>query len=554
MVEVEFNYNQNKINIQGNMNDKFEEIIQKYINKTNLDINNIYFISNGNIVNKKDKLENIMSESDKRNKRIIILVYSINSTINIENTNIKKSKDIICPKCKEICIYEIKDYKIKLYDCKNRHINEYINLNEYENNQNIDISKIKCDICKNRNKSNTFNNEFYICYECNMNLCPLCKSIHDNTHSIINYDNKDYICNKHNDVLIQYCTNCNIDMCLSCFNEHKNHKIILYQEKLIDEKILRNKMNEFENVINKLKINIEGIIIKLKNIIENMNIIYNINNNILKRYENKNRNYKLLLNLNYMNKYIENEINNIKDKYKYGDNINQLLNIKEKIIQDKILNNYEKNKNINYKLLLNLKSIDKYIENEINNIKDKYKYGYNINQLLNIEEEKIIQDKILNIENNNNVINKQNEDITDEIIYKPNKDGKVKIFGNTFVNNNKQNCKIIYNNKEYEIKAYINDIDKEYNNKDEIKIKLKGINKVTNMSYMFCGCKTLSSLPDISKWDTSKVTDMSYMFRSCNTLSSLPDISKWDTSKVTNMSDMFSYCKKSLNIPSKFKS
>ena len=83
-----------------------------------------------------------MSESDKRNKRIIILVYSINSTINIENTNIKNSKDIICPKCKEICIYEIKDYKIKLYDCKNRHINEYINLNEYENNQNIDTINI----------------------------------------------------------------------------------------------------------------------------------------------------------------------------------------------------------------------------------------------------------------------------------------------------------------------------------------------------------------------------------------------------------------------------
>ena len=106
--------------------------------KTNLDINNIYFISNGNIVNKKDKLENIMSELDKRNKRIKILVYSINSTINIENTNIKKSKDIICPKYKEICLYEIKDYKIKLYDCKNRHINEYINLNEYENKQKID--------------------------------------------------------------------------------------------------------------------------------------------------------------------------------------------------------------------------------------------------------------------------------------------------------------------------------------------------------------------------------------------------------------------------------
>ena len=138
-----------------------------------------------------------------------------------------------------------------------------------------------------------------------------------------------------------------------------------------------------------------------------MNIIYDINNDILKKYENKNRNYKLLLNLNYMNKYIENEINNIKDKYKYGYNINQLF----------------------------------------------------------IKEEEIMQDKILNMDiqnNNNNVINK---DITDEIIYKSNKDGKVQIFGTYFVKNNKQNCKIIYNNKEYEIKEYINDIDNEYNNK-----------------------------------------------------------------------------------------
>ena len=168
-----------------------------------------------------------------------------------------------------------------------------------------------------------------------MNLCPLCKSIHDKTHTIINYDNKDYICNKHNETLVQYCNNCNIDICLSCYNEHKNHEIISYQNKLIDIIDIRNKMNKFEDVINKLKINLEGIINKLKNIIENMNIIYNINNNILKRYENKNRNYKLLLNLNYMNKYIENEINNIKDKYKYGYNINQLLNIeKEEIIKN----------------------------------------------------------------------------------------------------------------------------------------------------------------------------------------------------------------------------
>ena len=112
MVEVEFSYHQNKINIQSNMKDMFEEIVQKYIIKSNLDINNIYFISDGKTINTKDKLENIMNESDKINKKIIILVETINNSINIENTNIKISNDIICPDCKEICKYEIKDYKI----------------------------------------------------------------------------------------------------------------------------------------------------------------------------------------------------------------------------------------------------------------------------------------------------------------------------------------------------------------------------------------------------------------------------------------------------------
>ena len=83
------------------------------------------------------------------------------------------------------------------------------------------------------------------------------------------------------------------------------------------------------------------------------------------------------------------------------------------------------------------------------------------------------------------------------------------------------------------------DIDYRYDNKEEFEIKLKGINNITNMSCMFCGCKSLSSLPDISKWNTSNVNNMSYMFYGCESLSSLPDISKWNTSNVYNMSVMF---------------
>ena len=49
---------------------------------------------------------------------------------------------------------------------------------------------------------------------------------------------------------------------------------------------------------------------------------------------------------------------------------------------------------------------------------------------------------------------------------------------------------------------------------------------ITNMSYSSCECKSLSSLPDISNWDTSNAIKMNYMFCECRSLSSLPDISK----------------------------
>ena len=193
MVEIIFNYKDVDTIIQANFDDSFNSVIEKFINKTQLDINNIYFISNGNIISSKNKkIMDIMNNSEKIDNKKVILVLSINSSINNDNININKSKDIICPICKEICKYEIKDHKIKLYGCKKGHIMNNIKLDDFDNTQNIDISKIKCGKCNNKSKANTFNNEFYICHECKMNLCPLCKSIHDKTHAIINYDEKNY--------------------------------------------------------------------------------------------------------------------------------------------------------------------------------------------------------------------------------------------------------------------------------------------------------------------------------------------------------------------------
>ena len=79
------------------------------------------------------------------------------------------------------------------------------------------------------------------------------------------------------------------------------------------------------------------------------------------------------------------------------------------------------------------------------------------------------------------------------------------------------------------------------------------INNVTNISHLFSGCSSLTSLPDISNWNTTNVSHMDYLFEKCSSLTSLPDINNWDTENVINMDNMFLNCNEALsNIPNKF--
>ena len=81
-------------------------------------------------------------------------------------------------------------------------------------------------------------------------------------------------------------------------------------------------------------------------------------------------------------------------------------------------------------------------------------------------------------------------------------------------------------------------IDKEEISKNKInsiKISLVEENVITNMSYMFSDCLSLSSQSDLSKWNTYNVTDMSYIFHNCLTLTDLPDISKCNISIVISI-------------------
>ena len=174
---------------------------------------------------------------------------------------------------------------------------------------------------------------------------------------------------------------------------------------------------------------------------------------------------------------------------------------------------------------MDIKNIEDNIENDLHT-KENEKIENNQNFKIDYIDEIAIQYKI------------------DKIKYS--KD--IQIFGDKFVENNKNLCRIIFNGNEFDLCETINiNINQLKNNIFEI--KLKGIKNVTDMSYMFYNCKSLSSLPDISKWDTSNVTNMSCMFGECKSLSSLPDISKWNTSNVNDMSFTFYHCESLLSLP-----
>ena len=130
--------------------------------------------------------------------------------------------------------------------------------------------------------------------------------------------------------------------------------------------------------------------------------------------------------------------------------------------------------------------------------------------------------KTINLPKENSITNNIiDENIYFEIIYKPKKDNqnknkifdyeyylleekffkdesKIKIFDNGFINKNKDKCKIIYQNKEYELKENFEDIDNHYQNKEEISFVLKINKNINDISRMFIECDKLLIIRDIS--------------------------------------------------------
>ena len=313
MVEVVFNYEGNQFYIPCNTNDKMKDIINQFLDKiNNIEVkNNLIYLYDGKNINFELTLNEQINELDKNKKQMEINVIHNNKDIN----KIKQiiSKDIICPYCKENIFMKIKNFKIYLHGCKNYHIHNDVLLNLFEESQKINLNSIECDICKINDKSNSYNNEFYICYTCNKYLCSSCKSNHDKNHGIINYDDKNYICKIHNEPFVKYCKTCKEEICLACEKVHEKHETKTFKSILPDKNDLLKNMKNLKNVIDKYKekINIaKEIFNRMQYLFE---LYYKINNNIINNYKKSKINYHKLINLNNLNKNNEKLIKKLND-------------------------------------------------------------------------------------------------------------------------------------------------------------------------------------------------------------------------------------------------
>ena len=514
MYKVKFQF-QGQDNIIGcNSDDTMRQICNKFANMMNIDIDNIFFLYNSNIIDEEDfylKFEEIINEDDKIRKEMNILVFEKKRTTIYQEKNIQL-KEIICPTCQENTFINISNYKINLNQCQNGHILNNILFKDFNETQKIDISKIKCDICKIKNKSNTFNNDFYKCNECKINICPLCSSKHN--HKVINYDKRNYICSKHNNNFIKYCKDCNKNICMECEKEHSNHNIICFGDILANKNIV-NHIKEFKIYIDKIKVEIKNIIDQLNNFKDNLELYSSLSNNIINN--DKYDNYQILYNINEFINFNIKIINDIKEIIEDKDIKNKckkIFNISEKM-----------NKSGNYILSeINIEedniNKDVRIINSFEQTKREFKWGDNENDNEFKNENEIKENCEIEIDN---------KIIPFSYFYKFNKKGK-HIIKYTFMKNLSKADYLFYG-----CKSLTN-------------INLSNINteNVTNMKNMFGECKSLKHI-DLLKLNTQNVINMSDMFSGCISLNNI-DLSNFNTEKVSNMSYMFHECKSLIDI------
>ena len=75
-MEIIFNYDQIETAIQSDLNDPFNQVLLKFAEKTQLDIKHLEFLSNGKVIQKGDKVSDLINEEEKKKQEKNYISYS----------------------------------------------------------------------------------------------------------------------------------------------------------------------------------------------------------------------------------------------------------------------------------------------------------------------------------------------------------------------------------------------------------------------------------------------------------------------------------------------
>ena len=496
---IEFEYNKIKTKVEIEIEQLFQDAVKIYLTKEKLDLDSIEFIHNDKKINLNDKIESLMTNinNDKDN---IIPIKVITKNNNIKNNLINNVKfQIKCPKCSEPCRIKIENYLIKLFDCKNNHKTENIELDQ--------IGKILNEI---------------------------------NQNQIIENNKKFYICEEHQNPYTDYCTNCKLNICSSCKVQHMNHNIQTYSgiKPNIDE--IKNKMKGIKKAMNLLDVHIQEIIKYLNNVKENMDIYYDIYNNIINNYDENKKNYEILQSLIDINN------DNIIEE------INHVINFETKRKGYNILNIYNKMKEFNNEITINY-SLDQKKNSKSKNNKRIVEEEINIFGPEFVSKNKdickiIYEEQLFDLSQKFKI--NYNNITTDTFTLKLKGIQKVKNMEQLF-----KECPSLYSVPDidkWDVSAFTDIHGLFFNCKSLISlpdISTWDVSNIKDFNHLFSGCASLISLPDLSKWNLNNAVNIYAIFHKCSSLKSLPDISNWNTKKVTNLYGLFLECSSLLSLP-----
>ena len=137
MITIEFNFHQKITIIQANLSDQFRIPINKFYQKTLIPPNSVNFIANGLIITPDNTVESHMSDLNKQDQKMSVLVDPV--YISNKNEVRIQSNDIMCPECKEPIRIKIEDYHVKLFKCINGHVINGIRIDDFNKTQEINI-------------------------------------------------------------------------------------------------------------------------------------------------------------------------------------------------------------------------------------------------------------------------------------------------------------------------------------------------------------------------------------------------------------------------------